>query len=290
MRQQQKPTENTFKYLNMKLTLLTFLICITHISFSQKKMNDLEKMNLKGDIISIKTIVDTVPRELKEGSDFKTLYKIIFYTFNENGYITEEKGIESYNVTYKTKNYYNTINQIFKSEKYSPDDLLVTDENYEYDSNGEINKIIQSSDTTLYRNELEIKGNTKTYTKFEFKEGKVEEKKDERIENENGRVIEDNYYENNKLFIKNLYSYNKKELLSRKTYYQYFKGKVYTVIEEYIYNENNDLIKFTRFNNKNKIIDEENNTYVYDIKGNWITKHSQTSLITTTARNIDYKK
>ena len=154
----------------MKLTLLTFLIFITQISLSQKKMTDLEKMNLKGNIISIKTIADTIPRELKEGSDPKTLYKIIFYTFNENGDITEQKGIESYNATYKTKKYYNTLNQICKVENCTKDDILEFAENYEYDSFGEIiSKIIDSHKATLYRNELEIKGNIKKYTKFEFK-------------------------------------------------------------------------------------------------------------------------
>jgi hypothetical protein len=273
----------------MKLTLLIFLIFITQISFSQKKISDLEKMNLKGDIISIKRIVDTIPLELKEGSDFNSIYKIIFYTFNENGYITEEKKITKDNFIYKIKNYYNTLNQILKSETCEPDSILYIDENYEYDSNGEINKIIHSSDSTLYRNELEIKGNIKTYTKFEFNEEKVEEKKYERIENENGRVIEDNYYESNKLFIQNLQSYNKKGLLSRKIYYQYFNRKVYTNTQEYLYNENEDVIKLTRFDRNNKIIDEENITYVYDIKGNWTEKHSQGSDIIKTERNIDYK-
>jgi hypothetical protein len=86
----------------MKLKLLMFLMFLTQISFSQKKISDLEKMNLRGDIISIKTIVDTIPLELKEGSDFHSLYKIIFYRFNENGYITEENDITKDNFIYTT--------------------------------------------------------------------------------------------------------------------------------------------------------------------------------------------
>jgi hypothetical protein len=79
--------------------------------------------------------------------------------------------------------------------------------------------------------------------------------------------------------------------LSRVIYYQYHEGKVYTNTLEYLYNENDDVIKLTRFDRNNNIIDEENITYVYDIKGNWIEKNSQGRDIikTKTERNIDYK-
>lgn len=273
----------------MKLTLIIFVAFITQITFSQKKTTDLEKMNLKGEVSSIKIIVDKLPSISTEDSDFKTNCLNIIYTFNENGYITKEEYITKDKLVYKTKNYYNNLNQVSKSETYDNDGILEVDENYEYDINGEKNKIIRSSDTTSYRNELELNGFTKKIIQFKLNDQKLEEKTFERIENENGKIIEDNSYEGNTLFIKNLFSYNKKGLLSRKIFNQYYDGKVYSNIQEYLYNDNDDIIKFTIFDKNNKIIDEENNTYAYDIKGNWITKHSKKSTIITTKRNIEYK-
>lgn len=80
----------------MKLKLLFSLLFITQISFSQKKMTDLEKMNLKGDIVSIKTIENKMPSIMAESSDFNSHKEIKFYVFNKNGYITEESYCKAF--------------------------------------------------------------------------------------------------------------------------------------------------------------------------------------------------
>lgn len=276
----------------MKLKLLISLIFITQITLSQKKITDLEKMNLKGEIISIKIIEEKMPSVIPEGSDLNSRKEINSYVFNKNGYITEEKCIIRDQFDSKKKKYYNTLNQISKVETYDSEDKLKVDENfeYEYDSNGEMNKIVYASSPTVYRNELVKKGNTKTFTQFEFNDEKVEVKSFERIENESGKVIEDNYYIRNELYSKTLQSYDKKGLLSKKTYSQYWNGKETINIEEYLYNKNNDIIKITTFDENNNIVNEENVTYVYDKKGNWTKKNSQGPEIIITERNIEYKK
>lgn len=276
----------------MKLKLLLSLLFMTQISFSQKKITDLEKMNLKGDIVSIKTIEKKMPSIIVEGSDFNSRKEINFYVFNKNGYITEEKSIVRDQFDSKKKKYYNSLNQISKVETYDSEDNLELDKNfeYEYDSNGEINKITYSNSPSVYRNELIKKGNTKTFIKFEFNDEKVESKTFERIENEKGKVIEDSYYIRNELYSKTLQSYDIKGLLSRKKYSQYWNGKETINIEEYLYNKNNDIIKITTLDENNNIVNEENVIYVYDKKGNWIRKDSQGSEIITTERNIDYIK
>jgi hypothetical protein len=276
----------------MKLKLLLSLLFMTQISFSQKKITDLEKMNLKGDIVSIKTIEKKMPSIIVEGSDFNSRKEINFYVFNKNGYITEEKSIVRDQFDSKKKKYYNSLNQISKVETYDSEDNLELDKNfeYEYDNNGEINKITYSNSPSVYRNELIKKGNIKTFIRFEFNDEKVESKTFERIENEKGKVIEDSYYIRNKLYSKTLQSYDIKGLLSRKKYSQYWNGKETINIEEYLYNKNNDIIKITTLDENNNIVNEENVIYVYDKKGNWIRKDSQGSEIITTERNIDYIK
>jgi hypothetical protein len=276
----------------MKLNLLFSLLFITQISLSQKKITDLEKMNLKGDIISIKTIEEKMPSILPEGSVLNSRKEINFYIFNKNGYIAEEKRIIRDQFDSKKKKYYNSINQILKEETYDSEDNLKLDENfeYEYDSNGEIKKRTYSTSSTIFRNEIIKKGNTKIYTQFEFNDEKVEVKISERIEDENGKVIEDNYYIRNKLYSKTLQLYNKKGLLSRKTFTQYWNGEETIDIQEYLYNKNNDIIKITTFDSNNNIVGEENVTYVYDKKENWIKKDSQGSEKIVTERNIIYKE
>ncbi|KFF10352.1 hypothetical protein [Flavobacterium hydatis] len=276
----------------MKLKLLLSLLFMTQISFSQKKITDLEKMNLKGDIVSIKTIEKKMPSIIVEGSDFNSRKEINFYVFNKNGYIIEEKSIVRDQFDSKKKKYYNSLNQISKVETYDSEDNLELDKNfeYEYDNNGEINKITYSNSPSVYRNELIKKGNIKTFIRFEFNDEKVESKTFERIENEKGKVIEDNYYIRDKLYSKTLQSYDIKGLLSRKKYSQYWNGKETINIEEYLYNKNNDIIKITTLDENNNIVNEENVIYVYDKKGNWIRKDSQGSEIITTERNIDYIK
>lgn len=278
--------------MKLKLLLLFSLLFITQISFSQKKMTDLEKMNLKGDIVSIKTIENKMPSIMAEGSDFNSRKEIKFYLFNKNGYITEEKCILRDQFDSKKKKYYNSLNQISKEETYDSQDNLELDKNfeYEYDSNGEINKTTYSSNPSVYRNELIKKGNTKTYIRFELNDKKVEEKTFERIENEYGKVIEDNYYIRNELYSKTLKSYDKKGMLTKQKYSQYWNGQETVNIEEFLYNENNDVIKITTFDGNHNIINEENVTYVYDKKRNWIKKNSQGSETIITERNIDYTK
>ena len=276
----------------MKLKLILFLLLITQIALSQKKNTDLKEMNLKGEVMSITTIEDKMP-SVTDGSGFYSQKETNLYIFNKYGFITEQKYIKNNKFDSKKKKYYNSSNQIVKIESYNSDDKFDVNENfaYEYEINGETSKMIYLSLITKYRNELIKKGITKSFLQYSFNSENIEEKNFERIENEKGKVIEENYYIQNELYSKTLKSHNSKGLLSKKSYFQYWNGNETMNINEYLHNSKNDIIKITTFDSQNNIVDVENITYVYDKKNNWIKKNSQGSeTITIIERKIEYKK
>ena len=274
----------------MDLKLLLGLVLITQISFSQKKVNDLKKMNLKGEISSI-TILEEKTPTVSDGGSFNSRKENNFYVFNKEGFITEEKCVVNGRFYSKKRKEYNALGQLSKVQEYDSEEVFDKDKffEYKYDKNGEVNSLSYASSPTIYRTEVAKKGNLISYTKYELKEDKTEEKKYVRIEDLNGKVLEEDSFIRNELYSKTVNSYNNKGLLSKTSYLEYWNGRTSGNGKEFEYNLNNDITKITNLDSNNNVLDTEEVTYEYDKKGNWIKKNLRGSETIITERKIVYK-
>lgn len=274
----------------MKIKLLLSLVLITQISVSQKKVNDLAKMSLKGNVSSIKITEERFP-SVSDGGNLNSRKEMNSYVFNKEGFITEEKCLQNGRFSSKKVKEYNALNQLSKVQEYQSE--YVFDANtffsYEYDKNGLVNKISYASSPTFFRNEILKKANLTSYTQYEINKDKTEEKQFVRTEDEKGRIVEEDYFIRNELYSKTVNSYNGKGLLSKTSYLQYWNGSTTGYGKELEYNSKNDVSKIANLDENNNVIDTEEITYEYDKMGNWIKKQSNGAETVITRREIEYK-
>lgn len=280
-------------------TLLILSTIIFNMSLVGRSQNDLEKLNLKGEVKSIKTtksfaVVDSLGKEIciPEDISFKTFNKkgnlikeeidkivpnvrtitIIIYNYNSDDKLIE-KTVNDSSYSYKIE--HNIPGYKF-SRKYIENWSEVENLKIIYKYNNNTQRIIQFHypenllrDSTLY--EYDDKNNLIKETRYYLNsEGYwyIIYKYDN-----SNKLIEKNEGDENRLRNKYIYKYDLKGRIIEDSTCNYFESfNAFTKIK-YTYNDNDDVIESKETSNmgSNKI----SNIYKYeniDIYGNWTEK------------------
>ena len=121
-------------------TIILLLICITSFAFSQEKLiNDWTKMNLKGKVKSVRTVISHNTRTQTETGWDSEIF------FNQDGYIVETKQYFGNGILFSTETYkYDNKNNIIENSNdsrfgivtvkkaYDSNNFLITDSIFKY--------------------------------------------------------------------------------------------------------------------------------------------------------------
>ncbi len=230
-------------------TLITIIILLYSCSSTRKNIeNDLEKMNMKGNVKSIE--------EFDQNSDENNKY---YYYFNEMGYLISRTKL-SYFYNLKTK---------FKS-LYKYDSANKNIEILEYRFDSSFDKMPPATnDSSLSRKIIITYSNGLLKTKNLFDCGSFGQRFHNRITyyyDENNNVIQENDSSSGgSTAPKALYKYNNQNRKIEKTIYlRGIESK-----SEFEYDDNGNVIKQTFYDSTGKIKRTNLYTYELDEKGNW---------------------
>ncbi|WP_310595486.1 hypothetical protein [Flavobacterium sp.] len=224
------------------LTLLTLLMSFVTLSCQQKlDKNDLEKENLKGNVLSVRE-TDYYVTE-KFGEPVKGARKCVdldiceLYTkYNELGNKTEFSEYNSYGISFISKIKYNEKNQKIEQNRYTPE---------------EGKRVMQ------FKLKYDSKGNC---TEIRSDYGYVEKK----VYDENNNLIKETITHNLSETFQYTYKYNDK---NQKIIELYESGKT-----QYTYFEDGNIKDVIVYNNDGSIQRKGNYTYQYDDHQNWIVQ------------------
>ncbi len=223
--------------MNMK-TLLILATILFNMSFVGKSQNDLEKLNVKGKVRSIKT---TKSFEVTDSLE-KDIYipeNISFRTFNEKGHLIKEE-----------------------IDKIIPNVRTITIINYMYNSDDRLFEKIEKDSSYCYKIEHNIPG-YKFARKFNENWSDVNTQKTTyRYDNNNQLVVKNNYPENI-LRDSTLYEYYDKNNLIKKTKNYTIKYKGFWYVD-YKYDDDYYLIEMKSGDEKRMY---NKNIYKNDLKG-----------------------
>ena len=253
---------------NIAITLIIFIL----FGCSSNEKNNLQEMNLKGNIKSVKEIY--YDGNEKFGEYVKEEWKYtIEYFFNENGNITERNSYYApkNSIRDKTKYIYNNNNQIIEEYKYDSNGNLESTEKYKYDKKGnkiekvtiEDNKItitekyIYDSKENLIEIQSVIPDGIITYAeKFIYNSDNLLTKKIEVFYNDDSSTSETICNYNEKGQIKEVNNQNSNSIAIK-----------------YIYDNNGEQTKQINYHDDGTPSgDTFETTIKYDDKGNWINK------------------
>lgn len=218
-------------------TLFILISILFSISSVGKTQNDLEKLNVKGKVRSIKTTKSFAVTD-SLGNEIYIPENVSFRTFNEKGNLVKEE-----------------------IDKIVPNVRTITIIDYNYNSNDQLIEISEKDSSYYYKIEHNIPG-----YKFAFRHdenwSEVEYQKTIFTYNNNNQLIIKHKYPENILRDSTLFEYDENnKLIKETTYYLKSKGYWYT---KYEYDENNNLIEM-KSGDKKRI--QTKNIYKYDLKG-----------------------
>ena len=257
----------------MKKIVIT-LIAFIQFGCSSNEKNNLQEMNLKGNIKSVKEIY--YDGNEKFGEYVKEDWKYtIEYFFNESGNITERNSYYApkNSIRDKTKYIYNNNNQIIEEYKYDSKGNLESTEKYKYDKTGnKIEKVtiednkITITEKYIYDNKAKLiesysvlpDGSKSIYAeKFNYNsEGLLLEK------------FEEIYNELDNSINKTINKYNKEGQLI-----EISNQNSNSIAIKYVYDNNGEQTKQINFYDDGTPSGDTFETIIkYDDKGNWINK------------------
>lgn len=245
------------KHLILELLLISCFLTSCEI---KSNINDLEKVNLKGDITSIRQTLYYVTE--KFGEPVKGARKCIdldiceLYTkYNELGNEIEFSEYNSYGISFISKIKYNEKNQKIEQNRYTPDEgKRVMQFKFKYDLNGNCTEL--SSDY-----------------------GYIEKK----VYDENNNLIKESITHNSLEKFQYTYKYNDK---NQKISELYDEGKTL-----YTYFEDGNIKDVIVYNKDGSIERKGNYIYHYDEHQNWIVEiaYEDGAPISYVERIIEYK-
>lgn len=284
------------------LTLLALIL--TKLGFAQSLIiiNDLTKKSLKGKIKSIRYYSIKNPTNYSKVSNYNNkgyLIEEIYFDYKNTELVKKRKIIKNYNYylnnnikTIETLDYYDLDNKTLDDrlvEKYNKQGELLTEINYETFYNRKKNrpnnpyKDISTKDSVVYNKKL----NTKTTYRHHHSKGSLLHYWIEKYNNK-GIIIEMKLYESNdSLSIEN--RYNKQGLEYMKIVYGNHKKDT---LHKYVskYNNLNNIIKYSKYETRNKEISIYDYKYKLDENKNWVIKNKfkEGIIIDSTKRDITY--
>jgi hypothetical protein len=270
----------------MKVKLLFLVISIFIISCSKKEQdNDLNQLNLKGNIVSIK--------EYRHKIDENSKYKIIEndsslsyeYKFNKDGYLLFKNSL-IYSDSIETSYFeYDSLNRKiheieytkprytyyckYKAKYHYPNDSVIVKEYY-------YNHGMEDEKNSIRFDTIELSQNKISKTKRYYYDNKIrylESFKYDEFNNTTQRIFSSFDSKNNeKIWFENKYEYDKKNNM---TLYQVIhpdEEKHNNFKTKYFYNKYSDIIKSI----KTEYYQQEIRTiiYVYDKMNNWVLRET----------------
>jgi hypothetical protein len=244
------------------ILLSSILVLISCINDKWLTRTDLEKYNLKGEVVFFKS----------HGH---------FIEFNQDGMITKEIYFDTLNNSYRESEFFYNGTDIIKLKKYKlVDNKIETEEfNYIYNSKNHLNRINKVNDSNdysivIYENDkvLETKhfiDSNISVTKYNYSSGRMESSINTRYQNNKAIEKYVNYYDKNMNRIK----------------YQLNRGDTFEFNMEFKYDEFNCVIQ--EISRGENFTNESNYTYQFDSVGNWIEMYLNNSLYER--RKIFYK-
>ncbi len=265
------------KKIYISHTLLILLSFILFIGFSTNiysQKNDIEEMNLKGKVKSLKKITYEVinkNNEIHKGEISKNPSSHLYHVFNKDGFNTEVYNYDTSNseLIFDTKNtfVYDYENRL-KKKSTSLDGNLFSEKNYIYDGRGNLTEMTEyNSLGKLLRTNKYIyddKGNK--INEIDFRpDGSLQYKSIYKYDDQ-GNKIEWSWYDSDlNLIYKWKYKYNDKGyFIWSKRYYSNGKSDLKTTYKR---NSNGIMIEWKNFQN-GVLIGKEN--YKDDERGNLI--------------------
>lgn len=228
------------------LCIFLILINISCESEKEKKLSDIERMELKGNIKSIKCITYNVKEKFGELVKEKITYdKYENYEiiFNDKGNQIENNSIPYGELESKTTYEYDDKGNLKETNEYSSNGDLVEKAIYIFDNEGNPTKCdIYNSDGKLQNkiNWIYFGKRTKEYIKYD----------------ENGQIE-----------LKYEYEYEGEELIETK---QYSSKQKVEKVHKFKYDNDGNQIEYAEFNSDGSL--EKLETYVYDKNDNLIEK------------------
>lgn len=248
----KRPLSNKIKYVNKIFAILSLLV-FSSCAVKPNRVNDLKKMNLNGDIESVKitqfeAIVKDgkVQKQLIESSD-EIAYLDNEYHFNEKGMIHTYIQYISNRMIRKYVYGYDRKLNIISKKYYDHSGKLVGESHFEHviNENGDLVKEKE------IMNGKHIDGNV-VVTVFQ-----------------NQNVIEKINYVGNLISDKKIFKYNKNNRIIEEKNLS-ANNEPYVIVKKY-YNDKGNMIKTVMLDENSENISFENYEYLkYDDQGNWI--------------------
>jgi hypothetical protein len=276
-------------------THIIILLLLTQIGCKSQEnsKNDLDQLNLKGNIKSItetfssKSKLFAVPNEgFKSTLDFR-LNKIV--KFNKHGNIIEEKhfspdSLHSQNFSYN----YNNNNKLVEVQIMA--DFPMADRiTYEYNESSKLVKEKYIGATTVCYSTKIYKYNSSGYISEQTSKGMNEIFESKLIYeyDSNRRIINKTWYDENNNIIQK-YSYKYEDGVLKKMFYD--STELHKSTENYEYDTYENVIDYKKFNSKNELTKHIEYKYLYDNQNNWIKKEvvQLNGLYYTVYRKIEY--
>jgi hypothetical protein len=248
----KRPLSTKMKYVN-KIFIILSLLVFSSCAFKPNRVNDLKKMNLNGDIESVKftqfeAIVKDgkLQKQLIESSD-EIAYLDNQYLFNEKGMIHTHIQYISNRMTRKHVYGYDIKLNIISKKYYDYSGKLVNESHFEHVIN-ENGDLVEEKEII---NGKHIDRNV-VVTVFQ-----------------NQNVIEKINYVGNLISDKKTFKYNKSNRIIEEKHLL-ADNESYMIVKKY-YNEKGNMIKTVMLDENSETISFENYEYLkYDDQGNWI--------------------
>jgi hypothetical protein len=207
------------------------------MSFVGKTQNDLEKLNVKGKVKSIKTTKSFAVTD-SLGKDIFIPENVSFSSYDKKGNLIKEE-----------------------IDKIVPNVRTITIIDYKYNSNDQLIEKSENDSSYYYKIEHNIPG-YKFAFRYDENWSEVEYQKTVFTYNNNNQLIIKYNYPENILRDSTLFEYDdNNKLIKETTYYLNSNGNWYTIYE---YDKNNNLIE-KKSGDKNRL--HNKNIYKYDLKG-----------------------
>jgi hypothetical protein len=231
-----------------------------------KIKTDLEKQDLKGDVISVNEIIYYAKSD--NSDELGDLYNRYYKEFDKNGFMTslESYGSEDYLIR-KSLNFSDNNGLITESEIYDQDNELINRELYKYDDKG---NLVQVS--------VKDPNGDNGYIRYYKSDS-------------DGNVISisTRYGENDEEHFKSSFKYNNKGYRVEAVYED--NSSDYNRKYYYEFDENGLQNKTTSYTENDELIKEVSHEYSFDDSGNWIKQlgkdRGRSDYITM--REIEYK-